>query len=289
VEGEVADTQLGGHLPDEVRSATEHHTAVVVGGGQSGLATAYYLRRYEVDFLILDNQEEPGGAWLHAWPSLTLFSAAEFSNLPGWPMPQYPGYPPARHVIDYLTSYERRYDLPVRRPVHVRSVSHDRGMFFLDSTVGQFTADLLVTSEVTWFTLERPRWMPDDVDGRDLFLRSRRRILGGDSGPNLGDIVALPHLRELRDSGQLTATPIFDSLSELDHDHLIWCTGFRPALGPFRHLMRGRETAVKNLHLVGYGNWTGDGSATLMGVGPFAKHTARVVAGRVDEAWQHEF
>ena len=146
-----------------------------------------------------------------------------------------------------------------------------------------------MTSEVTWFTLERPRGMPDDVDGRDLFLRSRRRILGGDSGPNLGDIVALPHLRELRDSGPLSATPIFDSLSELDHDHLIWCTGFRPALGPFRHLMRGREPAVKNLHLVGYGNWTGDGSATLMGVGPFAKRTARVVAGRVDEARQHEF
>ena len=83
--------------------------------------------------------------------------------------------------------------------------------------------------------------------------------------------------------------PIFDSLSELDHDHLIWCTGFRPALGPFRDLMRGRETAVKNLHLVGYGNWTGDGSATLMGVGPFAKHTAQVVADRVDEARHQKF
>ena len=131
-------------MPDEVRSATEYHTAVVVGGGQSGLATAYYQRRYEMDFLILDNQEEPGGAWLHAWPSLTLFSAAEFSNLPGWPVPQYPGYPPARHVIDYLTSYERRYDLPVRCPVHVRSVSHDGGMFFLDSTEGQCTAEHVV-------------------------------------------------------------------------------------------------------------------------------------------------
>lgn len=62
--------------------------------------------------------------------------------------------------------------------------------------------------------------------------------------------------------------PIFDSLSELDHDHLIWCTGFRPALSPFRHLMRGRETAMTNLHLVGYGNWTGDASATLMGGSP---------------------
>lgn len=128
----------------------EHHMAIVVGGGQSDLATAYYLRRFKVDFLILDNQEEPGGAWLHAWPSLTLFSAAEFSNLPGWPMPQYPGYPPARHVIDYLTSYERRYDLPVRCPVHVRSVSHDGGMFFLDSTEGQFTAEHVVAATGTW-------------------------------------------------------------------------------------------------------------------------------------------
>ena len=53
--------------------------------------------------------------------------------------------------------------------------------------------------------------------------------------------------------------------------------------------MRGRETAVKNLHLVGYGNWNGEGSAMLMRVGSFVKHTAQVVAGRVDEARQHEF
>ncbi len=91
------------------------------------------------------------------------------------------------------------------------------------------------------------------------------------------------------DSGQLTTTPIIDSLNDLDRDHLIWCTGFRPALGPFRHLMRGRETAAKNLHLVGYGNCTGDGSATLMGVGSFAKHTAQVVAGRVDETRHQKF
>ncbi len=51
--------------------------------------------------------------------------------------------------------------------------------------------------------------------------------------------------------------------------------------------MRGCETAVKNLHVVGYGNWTGEGSATLKGVGSFVKHFAQVVGGRVDEARQH--
>ena len=53
--------------------------------------------------------------------------------------------------------------------------------------------------------------------------------------------------------------------------------------------MRGRETAVKNLHLVGYGNWNGEGSATLMRVGSFAKHTAQVVADRVVDARQQKF
>ena len=177
-----------GHVPDEVRGAMEHHTAVVVGGGQSGLATAYYLRRYEVDFLILDNQEEPGGAWLHTWPSLTLFSAAEFSNLPGWPMPRYPGYPPARHVIDYLESYERRYDLPVRRPVHVHSVSHDEGMFFLDTSAGQFTADHVVAATGTWSapfvpyypgTFQGRQWHSSTYPGPEPFRGAKVAVVGG--------------------------------------------------------------------------------------------------------------
>ena len=51
--------------------------------------------------------------------------------------------------------------------------------------------------------------------------------------------------------------------------------------------MRGRETAPKNLHLVGYGNWNGEGSSMLMRVGSFVKHTAQIVAGCVDETRQH--
>ncbi|MBK4143423.1 NAD(P)-binding protein [Corynebacterium macginleyi] len=39
----------------------EHHMAIVVVGGQFGLATAYYLRRLKLDFIVLDNQEAPAG------------------------------------------------------------------------------------------------------------------------------------------------------------------------------------------------------------------------------------
>ena len=57
----------------------------VVGAGQAGLAVGYHLRRTGLSFALLDEQEAPGGAWRHVWPSLRLFSPAAHSSLPGRP------------------------------------------------------------------------------------------------------------------------------------------------------------------------------------------------------------
>ncbi|MGP9558264.1 hypothetical protein [Psychrobacter sp. AOP7-A1-24] len=40
------------------------------------MAVGYYLRRAKLDFIILDNQEQSGGACHHTWPPLWLFSPA---------------------------------------------------------------------------------------------------------------------------------------------------------------------------------------------------------------------
>ena len=326
--------------------------AVIVGGGQSGLATGYYLRRYGIEHVILDNQDRPGGAWLHTWPSMTLFSNAASSNLPGKPMPGYPGFPPASHVIDYLEDYEERYQLGVKRNTEIEDVEYIPAAgrypahYLLTATDGrqwrsltvvaatgtwtqpfvphvpgeyrgkqwhsaeyrgpepfyghsvavvgaansgaQIAADLIAddaVGRVTWYTRHEPRWMPDDVDGRVLFRHSRERILAftrgePDPGPGsiVGDIVALPHLRRLRDAGLLYSTPMFNNLVEVETDHLIWCTGFRPALRAFRKVLSGREPRHKGFFFVGYGNWVGPGAATITGVAPFAKHAAQGIA-----------
>lgn len=105
----------------------------VVGGGQAGLATGYYLRRARLvpgrDFVILDAEERPGGAWQHMWDGLRLFSPATHSSLPGWMMPSWDdatlGFPPRTHVIDYLRRYEERCELNVRRPHPVTAVTRD--------------------------------------------------------------------------------------------------------------------------------------------------------------------
>src|SRR5690625_7205387 len=37
----------------------DHCEAIIIGGGQAGLATAYYLLRAGVDILVLDDQPNP--------------------------------------------------------------------------------------------------------------------------------------------------------------------------------------------------------------------------------------
>ncbi|ANZ39646.1 pyridine nucleotide-disulfide oxidoreductase [Lentzea guizhouensis] len=314
---------------------------VVIGGGQAGLAAAFYLRRAGIGHVVLDAQPVPGGAWPHTWNSLRLFSVARHSSLPGWPMPAFPdGYPTAQHVVDYLAAYEKRYDIPVHRPVQVTSVSRgedgllvhtDSGTWaarhvisatgtwwrpFLPLTdlpgrrlhtvdyrdplefagqnvvvVGggnsgaQIAADLVPHADLTWMTRRPPRYMPDEIDGKALFdIATRRGSVG-----ELGDIVAVPPVREARDRGLLVAVPMdVDALGRADV--VVWCTGFRSVLSHLAALrLRNAEgrvavtgtTAVDEprLHLLGYGSWTGPASATLIGVGPTAKATvARIAA-----------
>jgi putative flavoprotein involved in K+ transport len=120
---------------------------VVIGGGQSGLAAGYFLRRGSLDFEILDARDRPGGAWPDAWDSLRLFSPAQWSSLPGWPMPAAPlGYPTRDAVVDYLTRYEQRYALPIRRPVQVESIERAGDRLLVRTDHGLWRASAVIAA-----------------------------------------------------------------------------------------------------------------------------------------------
>jgi cation diffusion facilitator CzcD-associated flavoprotein CzcO len=138
---------------------------LVIGGGQAGLATGYYLRRTPLSWAILDAGDEPGGAWRQGWTGLRLFSPARFSSLPGWTMPgTTDDYPPRAEVVDYLAQYERRYELPVRRPVRVHAVHREGEAFRVVADAGSWRARTVVSATGTW---SQP-FIPD-VPGRAGF------------------------------------------------------------------------------------------------------------------------
>jgi thioredoxin reductase len=165
----------------------------------------------------------------------------------------------------------------------------------------QIHAELSLHASSQWITLQPPRFLPDDVDGHVLFERATARwraLQAGQEPPpatgGLGDIVMVDSVRDARARNVLDRLPMFDALtatgarwadgSERRFDAIVWCTGFRPALGHLAALgivqadgtVQVDGTAavqVPGLWLVGYGEWTGMASATLIGVTRSARST----------------
>lgn len=170
----------------------------IIGGGQSALAVAYFLRRAAIDYVVLDDQSAPGGAWQHTWDSLRLFSPAQWSSLPGWLMPpDGEEYPSRDHVVHYLGEYEHRYQIPVRRPAHVSSIRRSEAGLLVESNQGVWLAQTVVSATGTWQKPHIPEYPGQSrFRGRQLHSASYRnaddlqgkRVLvigGGNSGAQI--------------------------------------------------------------------------------------------------------
>ena len=119
---------------------------VIVGAGQAGLATAYFLRRAGHDCVVLDQHARVGDQWRARYDSLVLNTPARHSGLPGHPFAGPGGaFPTAGSLADHLEEYVRRYELPVEGGVSVRSVRRqDDGRWLVATDRGAYDAENVV-------------------------------------------------------------------------------------------------------------------------------------------------
>lgn len=97
-----------------MRFEKKYFDTIVVGAGQAGLATGYYLKAGGVDFAILEASGSVGEVWDDRWDSLKLFTPAQYNSLPGFPFPAKRGtFPGKTEMSDYLKEYREKFDLPV--------------------------------------------------------------------------------------------------------------------------------------------------------------------------------
>jgi len=123
---------------------------IIVGGGQSGLATGYYLKKMKSDFIILDENEQIGDSWRKRWDTLHLFTPSQHDSLPGLKFPlQRNGFPGKEQVAEYLSDYASKFDLPVQVGVKVKKIILDNGLFQLDTTRGILHSEKVIIASGT--------------------------------------------------------------------------------------------------------------------------------------------
>lgn len=179
------------------------------------------------------------------------------------------------------------------------------------NSAAQILAEVSLVADTTWVTLDPPAFLPDAVDGRVLFARATARFKAQQQGVPYGEppgglrnIVMVPPVKQARARGVLHAMRAFDRFTERGViwpdgqetavDAVMWCTGFRAVLDHLAPLgvitddghiatVGTRSITEPQLWLVGYGDWTGLASATLIGVG----RSARATVAEMEDALTH--
>ena len=213
------------------RPARSYVETLVIGGGQSGLATGYHLSQRGLPYAIIDANDRVGDAWRNRWDSLRLFTPNRLNGLPGMPFPGFHwGFPSKNEFADYLESYARRFDIDVQTGVRVDRLSREGDGFVATAGHRRFEADNVVVAMSSW---QLPR-VP---------------AFAGELDPSIVQL----HVADYRDPGQLQEGAVLvvgagnsgaEVANELARTHDVWLSGpdtgaipFRPESVPARVLM----------------------------------------------------
>jgi putative flavoprotein involved in K+ transport len=86
--------------------------AVIVGGGQGGIALAARLRQLDVPTIVIERNARPGDSWRKRYKSLCLHDPVWYDHLPYLPFPpNWPVFSPKDKIGDWLEMYTRVMEL----------------------------------------------------------------------------------------------------------------------------------------------------------------------------------
>lgn len=186
----------------------EHLEAVIVGGGQAGLAASRELMRVGVEHVVLE-RGRIGQTWRDRWDSFCLVSPNWTVQLPDRPYhgDDPDGFMPRDEIVAYLEGYRAAFALPVREGVAALSIESGAGGFRVRTAMGELQARALVLATGAFQRPHRPPeadTLPSDLlkidvnDYRNTSALPPGRILVVGSGQS-GCQIAEELLEEGRD------------------------------------------------------------------------------------------
>jgi putative flavoprotein involved in K+ transport len=203
------------------KQTAERVQVVVIGGGQAGLSVGYCLAQRGLSFVILEANPRVGDQWRNRWDSMRLFTPAKYDGLIGLPFPAPPSsFPTKDQMADYLESYAKHFELPVRTGVRVDRVWRDGQRYVVETAGGCFVADHVVVAMATYQAPRIPEFAkalgPGIVQLHSSEYRNKRQLEPGDvlivGAGNSGADIAM----------------------DISSSHKTWLAGRHPGHVPFR-------------------------------------------------------
>ena len=127
-------------------SAARTTDVVVIGGGQAGLAMSRCLSDRSIDHVVLERGEVANSWTTERWDSLRTLTPNWMTRLPGcsYQGDDPEGYMTAHEVANYLETYRRSFDAPIRTGVEVRRIVTTDGGHVVETTDGPWRSRAVV-------------------------------------------------------------------------------------------------------------------------------------------------
>lgn len=126
----------------------ERIETVIVGGGQAGLATSYYLTQHGREHIVLEQAAQAGNVWRNErWDSFTLVTPNWAFKIPGveYSGADREGFMPREEVVACFDQYVERFQPPIQYNTRVVSVEPmDHQGYRVQTPEGTFQAKNVV-------------------------------------------------------------------------------------------------------------------------------------------------
>jgi putative flavoprotein involved in K+ transport len=128
------------------KNRLEQVDTLVIGGGQAGLSTSYWLARAGIGHLVLEGRRELGGSWPDRWDGFHLVAPNYTLRLPGmhYSGPDMDAFMPRDEVVEYVKAYAAFTRAPVRLGCLVESLRASNGRFEASTAGSTFLANNVV-------------------------------------------------------------------------------------------------------------------------------------------------
>ena len=130
--------------------ATIEIDTLIIGGGQAGLATSYYLTRQGHRHVVLEQSEKVAAAWrTRCWDSFTLVTPNWSFKMPGGKNNgvERDAFMPRHKVIEFFEDYAITFGLPVTYKTQVISVTQMAdGMYHTQTNLNDYKSRNVVVA-----------------------------------------------------------------------------------------------------------------------------------------------